>query len=155
MGEWLMQLRAIGEVALAAFLGGIIGTERMFANKPAGARTHALVSASAALLMTQANLVAMSAGVIGAPGANINLDPTRVVQAIITGVGFIGAGAIFRRMQGEEVEGLTTAASVLLAASIGITVSLDRFILAVGITVMALILLRGGRMMEVWLKKKT
>jgi putative Mg2+ transporter-C (MgtC) family protein len=70
-------------------------------------------------------------------------DPIRIVAAIVTGISFLGAGTIFRRDRTEQVEGLTTAASILLCAAIGISVALRQFVLAVGVTVLALIVLRG------------
>jgi putative Mg2+ transporter-C (MgtC) family protein len=85
----LVQLQILGIVALAAMLGGIIGLDREIADKPAGFRTHMLVAASAALLISLANIIL--------PNLDINpdvvrLDPVRTIEAIIAGVTFLGAG---------------------------------------------------------------
>ncbi|HYJ87418.1 MAG TPA: MgtC/SapB family protein, partial [Pyrinomonadaceae bacterium] len=67
----------------------------------------------------------------------------RITEAIVTGISFLGAGTIFRREASEQVQGLTTAASILLCAAVGISVALHQFVLAVGVTLLALIVLRG------------
>lgn len=151
--NWLMQLEIIGEVALAMLLGGFIGTERERADKPAGFRTHMLVAGAAALLvgLGDALLHRFNLGT----GGNINSDPIRIVEAVITGVAFLGAGTIFRRSEGRSVEGLTTAASLLLSAAIGMSVALRQFILAVGITVLTLVVLRGLLFIQRRLGKKS
>lgn len=145
--NWLMQLEIIGEVALAMLLGGIIGMERERANKPAGFRTHMLVAGASALLVGLADALLQRYGGGGADGA-VRSDPIRVVEAIITGISFLGAGTIFRRGEGRAVEGLTTAASLLLCGAIGIAVALRQFILAGGITALALAVLWGLKSFE-------
>jgi putative Mg2+ transporter-C (MgtC) family protein len=140
--DWNIQLQILGEVALAILLGGLIGFERELADKPAGLRTHMLVAGAAALLT----------GIGGAmlsyfePAQNNTLfrsDPLRIIEAIITGVSFLGAGTIIRGNHGEQVEGLTTAASLLFSAALGICVAMRLFWLALGATAMTLIILRG------------
>jgi putative Mg2+ transporter-C (MgtC) family protein len=150
--EWSMQLEIFVEVALAMLLGGIIGVEREMADKPAGFRTQMLVAGSAALLvgLSDALLHRFSAGT----GDSIRSDPVRIVEAIITGISFLGAGTIFRRSKGEQVEGLTTAATILLSSAIGIAVALRQFILAVGVTLLALFVLRGLRFIQTWIDKR-
>ncbi len=74
---------------------------------------------------------------------NASSDPIRIVEAIVTGISFLGAGTIFRRDRTEQVEGLTTAASILLCAAVGISVALRQFVLAVGVTLLAVFVLRG------------
>lgn len=137
----LMQFEIIGEVALAMLLGGVIGFEREMADKPAGFRTQMLVAGAAALLVGLGDAMlrrfAMDSSV------HASSDPIRVVEAIVTGISFLGAGTIFRRDRTEQVEGLTTAASILLCAAIGISVALRQFVLAVGVTLLALFVLRG------------
>jgi putative Mg2+ transporter-C (MgtC) family protein len=148
MMNWIAQFEVIGEVALAMFLGGLIGFERETANKPAGFRTHMLVSGAAALLVGLGDALLHRFNVT----ADVNLvsDPIRIVEAIITGVSFLGAGTIFRG-KGEQVEGLTTAASLLLSSAVGISVALRQFILAIGITVLALLVLRVLLIMQTWI----
>lgn len=145
--DWVVQAQVLGQVALAMLLGGFIGVERELADKPAGFRTHMLVAGAAALLvgLGDALLHRFSLGT----GDALRSDPIRIVEAIITGISFLGAGTIFRRSaEKEHVEGLTTAASILLSSAIGISVALKQFVLAVGVTVLALIVLRGFRFIQ-------
>ena len=146
-----MQLEIIGEVALAMLLGGVIGFEREMADKPAGFRTHMLVAGAAALLVGLGD--AMLRRFAMDTSVNASSDPIRIVEAIVTGISFLGAGTIFRRDRSEQVEGLTTAASILLCAAVGISVALRQFVLAAGVTLLALIVLRGLTFIENRLQK--
>jgi putative Mg2+ transporter-C (MgtC) family protein len=130
--EW----RILREVAIASLLGGVIGLEREAANKPAGFRTHMLVAGSAALLAGIGFTLAERpwSGVVSA-------DPIRILQAIIIGVSFLGAGTIFRGTRPEDVQGLTTAASLLMSSGIGVAVALDQMVLAVGVTLLVSLVL--------------
>lgn len=148
--NFTLQFEVIGEVALAMLLGGIIGFEREMADKPAGFRTQMLVAGASALLVGLGD--ALMRRFVGE--AHTSVDPIRIVEAIVTGISFLGAGTIFRRSESEQVQGLTTAASILLCAAVGISVALRQFILAVGVTVLALIVLRGLTGVEKWLNKK-
>ncbi|HEX8494598.1 MAG TPA: MgtC/SapB family protein [Pyrinomonadaceae bacterium] len=150
--DWISQLEIIGEVALAMLLGGMIGIEREMADKPAGFRTHMLVAGAAALLVGLGDALLHRFNI----GANeyLRSDPIRIVEAIVTGISFLGAGTIFRRERGEQVEGLTTAASILLCSAIGIAVALRQFVLAAGTTVLALLTLRGLKFIEKWLAQR-
>lgn len=139
--NWVMQFEIIGEVALAMLLGGVIGFEREMADKPAGFRTQMLVAGAAALLVGLGDALLLRFLVEGK--TNVTADPIRIVEAIVTGISFLGAGTIFRRDSSEQVKGLTTAASILLCAAVGISVALRQFILSIGVTVLALIVLRG------------
>ncbi|MBI3948873.1 MAG: MgtC/SapB family protein [Acidobacteria bacterium] len=151
--DWNTQYHIIGKVALAMLLGGLIGLEREIADKPAGFRTHMLVAGAAALLVGLGDVLLQRFSTY----ANVNVlrsDPIRIVEAIITGISFLGAGTIFRRSERDGVEGLTTAASILLSSAIGICISLRQFILAGGVTLLALIVLRGLRLIERWIGHK-
>jgi putative Mg2+ transporter-C (MgtC) family protein len=132
--NWIQQLEVVVKVLIAGILGGLIGLERELANRPAGLRTHAILAAAAALLVD--HFVGETAPAV------LRADPIRVVEAIVTGVAFLGAGTIFRHRNGKVVEGLTTAASLLLVAAIGISVALQQLLLAVLVTVITLVLLR-------------
>ncbi len=136
------QLQVISEVLLAMFCGGLIGYDREQASKPAGLRTHMLVAGAAALLVGVSDVLVTHDAGVHAQSAR-TADPVRIVEAIITGVSFIGAGTILRHGQRERVEGLTTAAALLMSAAIGISVSLHQFLLAGGVTLLTLITLRG------------
>jgi putative Mg2+ transporter-C (MgtC) family protein len=108
----------------AAWLAGsLIGLERSFHGRPAGFRTHALVCLASALLMI---VTAHQWDWLGAvPLDTVRTDPTRIAQGIMTGIGFLGAGVIFK--EGLSVRGLTTAASIWITAAIGILYGVGLF----------------------------
>jgi putative Mg2+ transporter-C (MgtC) family protein len=141
------QLQIVGQVILAMILGAIMGLERENADKPAGLRTHMLVAGAAALFValstTAVQMFGMSLG-----DSVIRADPIRVMEAVITGISFLGAGTILRHGAKRQVEGLATAASILVAAGVGIAVALSQLILAVGVTILTLVTLRGVPFLE-------
>lgn len=137
--ESALDLEAFGQVALAGLLGAVIGIEREIADKPAGLRTHILVAAGCALLVVLAE-GALDFFQQHTPDDQIVADPIRVIQAIVIGISFLGAGTIIH-YQDRYVEGLTTAASIFLTAGIGIAVGIDRIWLAVETSVFALLVL--------------
>ena len=112
---------------LAAVLGGAIGYEREKKERSAGLKTHILVSVGSALFV----MAPLYAGVSQA-------DNTRVVQGVVSGIGFLGAGAILKLQRDMRVEGLTTAASIWLTSAIGVAVGLGNGLLAVAATAVAL-----------------
>ena len=150
--NWLMQLEIVGEVGLAMLLGGVIGFEREVADKPAGFRTQMLVAGAACLLVGLGD--AMLLRFLSEGKTNVTGDPIRIVEAIVAGVAFLGAGTIFRKDASEQVQGLTTAASILLCAAIGVSIALRQFVLAIGATILALIVLRGLTGIEKRLARK-
>ena len=110
-------------LSLALLMGAVIGFERSYHGRPAGLRTHALVSTSTCLLML---LTAFQWQLLeGAPIETIRTDPTRMAQGIMTGIGFLGAGVIIR--ENLTVRGLTTATSIWMTASIGLVIGLGFF----------------------------
>ncbi len=125
-------LELLGRLALAALLGGVIGAERELAVQSAGLRTHILLTIGACLFTV------VSAYGFGAPA-----DPSRLAAQIVTGIGFLGGGAILRH--GLNVKGMTTAASIWATASLGVAVGAGRYLLAVGATVLILVTLFGLR----------
>ncbi len=151
VGNWSADWHFLGGVALAMVLGSLIGLEREFAGRPAGLRTHMLLCGAAALL-TEVGL-AMVHQAIAAPNPSLRADPVVIVQAVATAVGFIGGGTILRHPETDRVEGLTTAASLLLTSAIGMAAASGRTILAVGATLLALLVLRGVRWAEVKIAK--
>lgn len=145
--EWieLSELAILGNILLAMVLGGVIGWEREIADKPAGFRTHMLVSGAAALFVVIGDiLVALQAS----DTATVRTDPIRIVEAVITGVSFLGAGTIIQLRNRDQVQGLTTGASLLFVAAVGICVAIGQYVLAVGATLLVLIVLLGGRLVE-------
>jgi len=100
------------KVVFAMFLGGLMGLERELAQKPAGLRTHMLVAGASSLLVVLGDVMIANYSTSSFVQA-IQTDPIRIMEAIITGISFLGAGTIIFRNQDETVEGLTTAASIL------------------------------------------
>src|SRR5919198_2206680 len=103
-------------IVVAVAIGAAIGFERSFHGRPAGFRTHALVCVASTLLMLVT--VYQSEWMTAVPLDAIRTDPQRMAQGIMTGIGFLGAGVIFK--EGLTVRGLTTAASIWITAAIGI-----------------------------------
>lgn len=145
----MQDLEVLLQLGLAILLGGIIGLDRERADKPAGFRTHMLVAGSSAFLVVLGEMIAERyVSIIGADV--IRSDPIRVVQTIITGISFVGAGTILRQKRGA-IEGLTTAASLLFAATIGIAVGVGAYLYAVVATIIVVIILVVGIRVEDWL----
>ncbi len=138
LGESLLPL------LLASALGAIVGLERELHGRPAGLRTHILLSLGAAMFGT------VSRGL-----TDPNVDPTRIAAQVVTGIGFIGAGTIIHL--GGTVRGLTTAASIWATAAIGLAVGLDRrfWVMASLATVLVFLTLALVHLLENRLKMKT
>jgi len=149
--EWTVLGYDLGRIGLAMLLGGLIGAEREYSDKPAGFRTHTLTAGAAALVVT------LSYSLVNQIGEGtleqIRADPFRVLEAIITGVSFIGAGTIIRRPEQNVVAGLTTAASLLFAAVIGMGVALEETPLAVACTLLVLMVLWGLQLVQRLMRK--
>jgi putative Mg2+ transporter-C (MgtC) family protein len=111
--------RIVVRLVLAALLGAVVGIQRELVGKPAGLRTHMLVSLGAALFV----LACLESGM--APN-----DLSRVIQGLATGIGFLGGGAILKVSEHREISGLTTAAGIWLTAAVGVTVGLGQWGLA-------------------------
>jgi len=124
--------RILTRLVLAALLGGVLGYERENRGKSAGIRTHMLVSMGSALFV----LVPQQAGMT-VP------DLSRVIQGIVAGIGFLGAGAIVKNRGEDDVQGLTTAAGVWMTAAIGIACGLGRESTALLSTLLTLLVLGG------------
>lgn len=120
------------KVLIAALLGGAIGFERESKDKPAGFRTNMIIAGASALLLTLGQFIA-SHMVEEFNDQALGIDPTRIIHAIIVGVSFIGAGTILKGKEEETVRYLTSAATILFSAGIGMAVGLDLYILAVGV----------------------
>lgn len=122
--------RVILRLIAATLLGALVGFERERAGKPAGLRTHTLVCVGTAVI------------VLVCTGGGMTSDGlSRVIQGIVTGIGFIGAGSILKVGQEHEIKGLTTAAAVWMTAAIGVGVGLGTIGIAAISTVLALIIL--------------
>lgn len=131
-------------LASALLAGGIIGLERSYHGRPAGFRTHTLVCVASSLLMLVT--VYQQKWLPGVPLETIRTDPTRMAQGIMTGIGFLGAGVIFK--EGLSVRGLTTAASIWITAAIGILMGIGFYLPAIMGTVLTLTTLSLFRWIE-------
>lgn len=139
-----VQWQILWRVGIALALGALIGLEREFADRPAGLRTHMLVTGTSTLFISLGDVLAKHfQGEL--PPAIVQTDPFRLIGAIVLGISFLGAGTIIRRnSEGSvKVEGLTTAATILFAASVGVAVAISQYLLALGVTVLVLAVLRG------------
>jgi putative Mg2+ transporter-C (MgtC) family protein len=134
--NWTAQLSSVGIFLVALILGGVLGLNREQAGKPAGFRTHMLVSGAAAFLV-ELGVALVKHFDLSLHSASVRVDPTRIVQAIVVGIGFLGAGTILRQDGKKGVEGLTTSASILLASAIGIAVALRQLLAAAAVTALA------------------
>jgi len=139
------ELYILLRLVAAALLSGLIGYERERTGKDAGLRTHMLVAIGAAMFVSFNDLFAIESlplAPAGSPGNyRVQIKPLTIVEAIVTGISFLGAGTIFVSGRGNRVRGLTTAASIWVTAAVGIAVGLERYILAVGATALILIVL--------------
>ena len=108
-------LEILARLTAALLCGALIGYERSFHGRPAGFRTHALVCTASSLLML---VTVYEAHWMGRASGLVQIDPTRMAQGIMTGIGFLGAGVIIK--EGLSVRGLTTAASIWITSAIGI-----------------------------------
>lgn len=135
------QFDVVASMAIAMLLGGLIGFEREMKRRPAGFRTHMLVAGASALLVGIGQLSLERHGL--SANEAMQIDPLRLVEAVIAGVAFIGAGTIFgeSRRGGETISGITTAASLLTVAVIGVAVGLDYDLAAGAATALALFVL--------------
>jgi putative Mg2+ transporter-C (MgtC) family protein len=135
-------------LALATLLGAVIGINRELGRKPAGLRTHSLVSLGAAIAALTALHVAPAGGLPDTAAIS------RILQGILTGVGFIGAGVILHRDDSKGVHGLTTAASIWVVATVGAAAGLGLWRIGVAsIVLLLLVFAIGGpldRMLHRW-----
>jgi putative Mg2+ transporter-C (MgtC) family protein len=123
-------VRVFVRLTAALLLGGVLGWERGHSGKAAGFRTHILVAVGATVVILTAELTKMSPDQI-----------SRVIQGALTGIGFIGGGAILKLSVEHQIKGLTTAASIWLTSTIGIAIGAGRLGLALAATLVALLVL--------------
>lgn len=132
-----MELTVLVRVLLAIILGFVLGLEREMYKRPAGLRTHILVCMASCLIM----LVSMYGFDSG--------DPGRVAAQVVSGVGFLGAGAIMREDKGNSIKGITTAATIWMSAMIGLSCGNGFYFGAILVTICALVILTILRSLEV------
>lgn len=142
----------VGRLLLAAVLGGAIGFERELRDHPAGLRTHITVAVGSALFVI--------AGAYGwedfltddRSSTNITIGVDRVASNIVTGIGFLGGGAILK--YGANIRGLTTAASLWVTSAVGLAVGLGNYVLVIAATVVTLVSLVALRFPETWIQRR-
>lgn len=146
LAGYLEMQTPFAEVAVRLFLamlfGAVIGWEREVHDKPAGLRTHMLVSLGAASFMLLASELTLEAF----SRDQVRLDPTRVVEGVVTGIGFLGAGTIIQA--GGDVRGLTTAAAIWVVGSVGLACGGGYYLLAGLVVVGSIFILVVCRLIE-------
>ncbi len=138
--EWVFVERLL----ISALLGGLIGVERETRAQAAGFRTHVLVCMGAAMFTL------ISVSLMGS--ASTTADLSRIAAGVVTGIGFLAAGSIFRDR--NRVRGLTTAADIWVLAAIGMAVGFGYYFLAVTATIISLLILILGKVLDFYLKPK-
>jgi putative Mg2+ transporter-C (MgtC) family protein len=133
----------LGRLLLATLFGALVGLNREREGKPAGLRTHSLVALGAATFTVVGLL--LQGGDAAAPG--------RVLQGIVAGVGFIGAGVILHRQDTRGVEGLTTAAAIWIVAAIGVATGAGLWRTAASVVGVAFLVLVAGERIDRWLHR--
>ncbi|MEK7510515.1 MAG: MgtC/SapB family protein [Patescibacteria group bacterium] len=143
-----LEIRIALQLFLAVLLGVTIGIEREVSGKEAGIRTYALVALGSALFTIVGVETFRQFSIIG----GISFDPSRIVNSIALGIGFIGAGIIIYR--NSHVEGVTTATGVWVAGAIGLAVGLEFYGIAIFATLLAFFVLSGLHPLKRWVREK-
>ncbi len=143
--HWNQDLAVAVQFLIAAVLSGIVGWEREIQGRSAGLRTHMLVGAGATLFVGVAGMVMNT---FPQQPPLLRFDPTRIIQGVILGIGFLGAGIIFVDRSERRIRGLTTAASIWATTGIGLTVGLGRYLLAALVAVLVFVILHTMRRVE-------
>ena len=137
LGETAQLIHVLVRLSAATLLGGLIGIQRERAGKPAGLRTHMLVTLGTAVF------------VLACAGVGMGQDAlSRVIQGVVTGIGFIGAGSILKISERRDVQGLTTAAGVWMTAAVGVAAGLGSLGVAVLSTLFTLFILSFAKRFE-------
>jgi putative Mg2+ transporter-C (MgtC) family protein len=149
----VLQLDLLARLCLAVVLGGLIGLEREWAGKPAGLRTNILICLGSALFTEVSISTAFLANAANeAQQAPFRADPARIAANIVTGVGFLGGGAILRG--GTGITGLTTAATIWVVSAVGMAVGAGAYVTAIGTTALVLFILFPLRRIERYFAKR-
>ena len=137
------QIRIILQLLLATFLGGLVGLEREYKRKEAGLQTYSLVALGTCLF----TVITFELFNFFVNKEGISFDPSRIIQAVAIGIGFIGAGVIFRQPS-SGIVGLTTAAGLWVTSAIGIAIGAKLYLLAIFATFLALLVLSVFGLLE-------
>lgn len=138
----LYQWQTIFQLALAIVLGGLIGLEREYRQRAAGIKTYTLVCLASALFTI------VSRQAFDAYWIRTSFDPSRIISSILIGIGFIGAGVIFKKP--ERIEGITTAAGLWITTAIGIACGCGWYVISILTTIIVIILLFVLRKVDIW-----
>lgn len=133
------ELSLLIRVGVACILSGIIGFDREQSNKPAGLRTHMLVGVGASMFIVLGELILVYPGY---QDENMRFDALRIIEAVVGGVAFLGAGTIFFSRGENVVQGLTTAASLWVTAAVGMAAGLEHYVFAVTTTLIVVAILQ-------------
>lgn len=136
MELYIEQLTTLYRIAIAMVLCGIIGFEREQLGKPAGLRTNMIIGGASCLIVSITLPLIDHLEVANATDI-VRTDPIRLLQALVVGISFIGAGTIIKG-SGKKISGLTTAATLLFSMGVGIAVAIEQYIIAVGVTLIIL-----------------
>lgn len=150
----VFELRVIIDVVIASLLTGLVGLEREVSGKPAGFRTQMIIGGAAALLISTARILIRDFASESDLAAVMQADPVRVIEAVIVGISFIGAGTILKMREQRKVQYLTTAASILFSAGIGMSVALHHYIIAVGVTLFILFINVVANIIDRYIQKR-
>jgi putative Mg2+ transporter-C (MgtC) family protein len=137
--DYESQLLIFLDVTIASILAALIGIEREVEDKPAGIRTNIIIGGFSCLIISLTNPLLIFLD-MNNDMKLINADPIRVLNALILGVSFVGAGTILKLTDQKRVTGLTTAATLLYSSSIGISVALKQYVLAACVTILVVII---------------
>lgn len=143
--HWHQDLGLILRLLVAAILSGVLGWERQSERKSAGLRTHILVGIGSALFI---GIVGMEIETFPHEPGIVRFDPIRVIQGVVAGIAFLGAGIIFVDKSENRVRGLTTAASIWTTTGIGLLAGLGRYLVAALATALIFIVLRSIQFIE-------
>lgn len=138
----LAQWQTIFQLVLAVVLGGLIGLEREYRQRAAGIKTYTLVCLASALFTI------LSREAFDAFWIRTSFDPSRIISSILIGIGFIGAGVIFKKP--EKIEGITTAAGLWVTTAVGISIGCGWYVISILTTILIVILLFVLRKVDVW-----
>jgi putative Mg2+ transporter-C (MgtC) family protein len=149
--EWGLPFDVVGRVLIAAVLGIVVGFEREQDGHPAGTRTIAMVAVGAALFGAISTR-GFDEFIVGRSDTNVQVDVTRVASEVVVGIGFLGAGVIFRR--GGSIQNLTTAATMWATAAIGLAAGVGNVGLASAVALLVLVLLVVVPVPERWVLER-
>ncbi len=140
--HWHQDVGVVVRLLVASVLSGVLGWERESERKSAGLRTHMLVGIGSALFIS---IVGMEIETFPHEPGIVRFDPIRVIQGVVAGIAFLGAGIIFVDKSRHRVRGLTTAASIWTTTGIGLTVGLGRYLFAAMATALIWLVLRATK----------